>query len=179
MPQAYSSASWSLNPVIMQSVRCWLGSQVKNIPGCCVLSIFRLCFYCVSSYLKLVLLVWFHGADVGAHSFKVHNYSHSVCSYGYRMLCFGALGSAGQRSSVGDHCPDHRLGRTGQESRCRCCFCSSLCPLGGVTGLDGQVHLGIFFWKVCEPCCILKMSVAHPLWMPYLFRLLALRKKWP
>ncbi|KAM7325345.1 hypothetical protein ACRRTK_015598 [Alexandromys fortis] len=36
----------------------------------------------------------------GAHSLKVHNYSHSVCAYRYRMLCFGALGSAGQRSSI-------------------------------------------------------------------------------
>lgn len=45
----------------------------------------------------------------GAHSLKVHNYSHSVCSYCNRMLCFGALGSAGQRSSMGDHYLGHSL----------------------------------------------------------------------
>lgn len=36
----------------------------------------------------------------GACFLKVHNYFHSVCSYCYRMLCFGALGSSGEGSSV-------------------------------------------------------------------------------
>lgn len=45
----------------------------------------------------------------GAQSLRVHNYSHSVCSYCYRMLCFGALGSVGQRSTVGNHCLEHSL----------------------------------------------------------------------
>lgn len=32
-----------------------------------MLSICRLCFHCVSSYLKLILLFGFHGADIRVH----------------------------------------------------------------------------------------------------------------
>lgn len=76
-----------------------------------------------SIHLQAILLLYFfileiHSAILisgyrhqGACSLKVHNCSHSVCSYCYRMLCFGALDSAGQNSSVENHCLEHSLTR--------------------------------------------------------------------
>lgn len=76
-----------------------------------------------SIHLQAILLLYFfileiHSAILisgyrhqGACSLMVHNYSHSVCSCCYRMLCFGALDPAGQKSSVENHCQDHSLTR--------------------------------------------------------------------
>lgn len=84
--------------------------NINHIPGCCFLSIYRPHFYCISSYLKLILLFSYQVQTYkGACSLKVHNYSHSVCLYCYRMLCFGALSSADPRSSVEIHCLEHSL----------------------------------------------------------------------
>lgn len=67
----------------------------------------------------------------GACSLKVQNYFHSVCSYCYRMLCFGALGSAGQRNNVEIHCLEQSYKNVGRWLGVRYCFCSFLCTQDG------------------------------------------------
>lgn len=69
-------------------------------------AILLLYFFILETHSAILISGYRHQ---GACSLKVHNYSHSICSYCYRMLCFGALGSAGQRSSVESHCLEHSL----------------------------------------------------------------------
>lgn len=92
----------------------------------------------------------------GACSLKVQNYSRSVCSYCYKMLCFGALGSAGQKQHCGKWLPSHSRQSVwaGVSVVVLLLLFSVPARWSFQSGLPGP--LGTFLWMVCEPCAVLK-----------------------
>lgn len=129
------------------------------------------------SYLKVILLFWLHGADIGVHvpsrcKITLVPFAHTATKWSVLVLWAQQVKS----STVGNGCLHTVVKACGQESRWWCCFCSSLCPLDGVISLACQVHSGPFSeWSV-NPVLYSRVSVACPLWQPYLSGFPAVRK---
>lgn len=138
-----------------------LTKNTNHSSGCCFLSIYRLSSSCTSSYLKLIPLFFNIRVQTcqGACFLKVQKITPiPLARCGCRMLWFGALGSAGERSSVEIYCLEHSLTRMLADGLML--DKALLFPLYTrwlrVTVLAWQVQLGTLPHRAQKPCALQK-----------------------